>query len=208
MLCIDDDVRELHAACASVPWLAWVPEVGGGRLLRSPTVWEDLARMLATTNCSWALTRAMLTKLVDGLGTVGPAGERAFPTREAVSAAGVGYLRDAVRAGYRSESFVALAETAEPIETWLDPSLADEDVHTALLGLRGFGPYAAQGMLGLLARPRGLAIDSWVRAKLPALLGVTSLTDTEIAERYAPLGQWAGWGLWLELTKDWFSPVR
>lgn len=208
MLCMTDDVGELYAACASVPWLAWVPAAGGGRLLRSPTVWEDLARMLATTNCSWALTRSMLAKLVGGLGAAGPAGERAFPSREAVANAGGGYLREVVRAGYRAESFVALAQTSEPVETWLDEAIPDDEVRAALLRLRGFGPYAAQGMLGLLGRPRGLAIDSWVRAKLPALVGVPSLTDAEIADRYAPLGEWAGWGLWLELTKDWFSPGR
>lgn len=205
MLCVDDDVSELAAACAQLPWLAWVPASGGGRLLRSPTVWEDLARMLATTNCSWALTRAMLTRLVNTLGEVGPAGERAFPTREAVSRAGVGHLKEVVRAGYRAESFVALAETDLDLESWLTTDLTDEELTAQVVTLRGFGPYAAEGLLGLFGRPRGLAIDSWVRAKLPRVVG-RPLTDTDIRERYAPLGRWAGWGLWLELTRDWFVP--
>lgn len=206
MLCVEDDVSELHAACAQVPWLAWVPAAGGGRLLRSPTVWEDLARMLATTNCSWALTRAMLTRLVDTLGAVGPAGERAFPTRQAVSAAGVGHLREVVRAGYRADSFVALAETDLPIESWYGSDLPDEELAAEITSLRGFGPYAAEGLLGVLGRPRGLAIDSWVRAKLPRLLG-RPMSDAEIRARYEPLGRWAGWGLWLELTRDWYDPA-
>ena len=83
--------------------------------------------------------------------------------------------------------------------------MPDAEVLRELLALRGFGPYAAEGMLGLLGWPRGLAIDSWVRAKLPRLLGAESLTDAEIAARYAPLGRWAGTGLWLELTRDWFG---
>jgi 3-methyladenine DNA glycosylase/8-oxoguanine DNA glycosylase len=206
MLCVEDDVSELYAACAGVPWLAWVPAAGGGRLLRSPTVWEDLARMLATTNCSWALTRAMLTKLVDSLGEVGPAGERAFPTRAAVTAAGVGHLREVVRAGYRAESFVALAGTELDVESWLGSELDDQELTAAIVSLRGFGPYAAEGLLGLLGRPRGLAIDSWVRAKLPRVVG-RELTDADIRARYAPLGRWAGWGLWLELTRDWYDPA-
>jgi N-glycosylase/DNA lyase len=207
MLCLDDDVTPLHDACAAVPWLAWVPATGGGRLLRSPTVWEDLARMLATTNCSWALTRSMLTRLVDSLGAVGPAGERAFPTRAAVAAAGVDHLRDVVRAGYRAESFVALAGTDLDIESWLTSPMSDEELSAAITSLRGFGPYAAEGLLGILGRPRGLAIDSWVRAKLPRLLGGGPLSDAEIRARYAPLGRWAGWGLWLELTRDWYEPA-
>lgn len=209
MLAVDDDVAALHAACATTPWLAWVPESGAGRLLRSPTVWEDLARMLATTNCSWALTRLMLTRMVNTLGATGPAGERAFPTRAAVLEAGIDHFRDVVRAGYRAESFVALAATDEPIEGWLslpdEPGPTDEQVLTGIRRLRGFGPYAAEGILGLLGRPRGFGIDSWVRAKLPALLGSEHLTDTQIRDRYAGLGVWAGWGLWLELTRDWFE---
>jgi N-glycosylase/DNA lyase len=60
-------------------------------------------------------------------------------------------------------------------------------------------------MLGILGRPRGLAIDSWVRAKLPRVVGVEAMTDAEIRERYAPLGRWGGAALWLELTGDWFG---
>jgi N-glycosylase/DNA lyase len=205
MLCVDDDVAGLHAACARMPALQWVPASGAGRLLRSPTVWEDLARMLATTNCSWALTRAMTTKLVDTLGDVGPAGERAFPTRAAVSRAGVTHLRDVIRAGYRAESFVALAETDLDVESWLGSELSDDQLLAAITSLRGFGPYSAEGLLGILGRPRGFAIDAWVRAKLPRVVGRASMTDKQIRARYAKLGAYAGWGLWLELTADWFD---
>ncbi len=209
MLCVDDDVSELHSACVRSPGLAWVPASGAGRMLRSPTVWEDLARMLATTNCSWSLTRSMLTRMVESLGARGPAGERAFPTREAVAAAGPDHFRTVVRAGYRAESFVELARTAEPVEAWLVVAGRDnasaQDVAAGIQRLRGFGPYAAEGMLGLLGHPRGLAIDSWVRAKLPALMGRASMTDEDIRDRYAHLGRWAGSGLWLELTADWFA---
>jgi N-glycosylase/DNA lyase len=60
-------------------------------------------------------------------------------------------------------------------------------------------------MLGLLGRPRGFALDSWVRAKLPQLLGVAAMTDDEIRARYTAYGDWAGSVLWLELTRDWFG---
>jgi 3-methyladenine DNA glycosylase/8-oxoguanine DNA glycosylase len=204
MLALDDDLSELYAALRAAPDLARLAEAGGGRMLRSPTVFEDLAKTLATTNCSWALTTLMCRRLVDTLGEEGPEGERAFPAPDAVAAAGVAHFTDVVRAGYRSRAFVELAASGVEGERWLDPALPDETVLAEILALRGFGPYAAQGMLGLLGRPRGLAIDSWVRAKLPRLLGVGSMTDAEIAARYAPLGRWAGMGLWLELTADWF----
>jgi 3-methyladenine DNA glycosylase/8-oxoguanine DNA glycosylase len=175
-------------------------------------VWEDLVKTLATTNCSWALTRGIVSRLVAWRGQTGPGGERAFPSPEAVAAVEESDLAREVRAGYRSGPLVALARDvasgALDPETWLDPTLPDEEVLASVLALRGFGPYAAQGMLGLLGRPRGLALDSWVRAKLPRLLGRERVTDAEIAQRYAPLGRWAGTGLWLELTADWFEPGR
>jgi N-glycosylase/DNA lyase len=207
MLAVDDDLAELYEHCTRVPSLAWVPASGLGRLLRSPTVFEDLAKQLATTNCSWALTRLVCRRLVDSLGAEGPAGERAFPAPEAVVAAGEKHLVEVVRAGYRARAFVELAAAypALPVERWADPAYPDADVLRDVRALRGFGPYAAEGMLGLLGRPRGLAIDSWVRAKLPRLLGRDAMTDAEIAEHFAPLGRWAGAGLWLELTRDWFG---
>lgn len=207
MLALDVDLGDLYEHCATLPFLDWVPASGCGRLLRSPEAFEDLAKTLATTNCSWSLTTLMARRMVDSLGAEGPEGERAFPTAAAVAAAGEKHFADVVRAGYRARAFVDLA-TAYPtldVARWEDPAVPDDVVLEELLALRGFGPYAAEGMLGLLGRPRGLAIDSWVRGKLPRLLGVESLTDDEIAARYAPLGRWAGAGLWLELTKDWFG---
>ena len=209
MLALDNDLTELHERCAAHPGLEWVAELGVGRILRSPTVFEDLAKTLATTNCSWSLTALMTRRLVDTLGEVGPAGERAFPTPAAVVAAGEAHFADVVRAGYRSRAFVELAariSTGEvDMAAWLDPAVPDEQVLVEIRSLRGFGPYAAEGMLGLLGRPKGLALDSWIRAKLPRILGLPSMTDAEIAARYAPLGRWAGVGLWLELTRDWFD---
>ena len=207
MLALDVDLGDLYDACAALPFLAWVPGSGLGRLLRSPEPFEDLAKTLATTNCSWTLTRLMTRRLVDSLGAEGPAGERAFPAAAAVAAAGERHVTEVVRAGYRARSFVSLAAAYPGLDVarWEDPAVPDDEVLKELLALRGFGPYAAEGMLGLLGRPRGLAVDSWVRAKLPRLLGVPSLTDAEIAARYAPLGRWAGTALWLELTADWFG---
>jgi N-glycosylase/DNA lyase len=207
MLAMDDDLTELYEHCLTVPTLAWVPASGLGRMLRSPTVFEDLAKTLATTNCSWSLTKLMCARLVASLGNEGPEGERAFPSPNAVKSAGEKHFTDVVRAGYRARAFVELAAAYDTlgVERWTDPSVDDATVLKEILALRGFGPYAAEGMLGLLGRPRGLAIDSWVRAKLPGLLGRDAMTDAEIAEHFAPLGRWAGAGLWLELTRDWFE---
>jgi N-glycosylase/DNA lyase len=219
MLALDDDLSELYVACAT-PWtgrsrrgtppdLSWVQPAGVGRLLRSPSVFEDLVKTLTTTNCSWALTVLMCRRLVESLGAEGPAGERAFPTPDAMAAAGEAHFSEVVRAGYRSRAFVELATRVRDAdidpEAWLDPAISDDEVLAGVRSLRGFGPYAAEGMLGLLGRPRGLALDSWVRAQLPVIAGVNGMTDKQITARYAPYGRWAGTALWLELTRDWFG---
>jgi N-glycosylase/DNA lyase len=212
MLTLDDDLTQLYAACAPVESLQWVQATGSGRLLRSPTVWEDLVKTLTTTNCSWALTTSMCRRLVDVLGAQGPAGERAFPSPAALAAAGEEVLRTEIRAGYRARAFVdlgaAVASGAVDPERWLASgphARAHAEVLDEIRSLRGFGPYASEGMLGLLGRPRGFALDSWVRAKLPQLLGVAAMTDDEIRARYTAYGDWAGSVLWLELTRDWFG---
>src|ERR1700686_4162874 len=60
MLRLDDDLRGFYETVAANPEFAWVAHQGAGRLLGSPTVFEDLVKMLCTTNCSWALTEKMV----------------------------------------------------------------------------------------------------------------------------------------------------
>jgi N-glycosylase/DNA lyase len=77
----------------------------------------------------------------------------------------------------------------------------DTTVLAEIRQVRGFGPYASEGMLGLLGRPRGFAVDSWVRAKL-------GKTEKELRVEYARYGEWAGTVLWLDLTRSWFTPPK
>ena len=58
----------------------WAKKRGAGPFLRGATVFEDAVKMLATTNCSWSLTRQMITRLVQELGETSLSGSRAFPT--------------------------------------------------------------------------------------------------------------------------------
>src|SRR5437773_4062137 len=52
MFRLDDDLREFYQAMTGDPDFAWVAKESAGRLLRSPTVFEDLVKMICTTNCS------------------------------------------------------------------------------------------------------------------------------------------------------------
>jgi N-glycosylase/DNA lyase len=193
-----------------LPDLSWAAARGAGRLLRSPTVFEDLVKMLCTTNCSWALTRTMARNLVDHLGAPAPLGGRAFPSPEAMAARPERFYREAIRAGYRAPWLRRIARDVArgrlDVEGWRDPSLATEELARRIGALPGFGPYATEGMLRLLGRHGHLALDSWIRPKLRRLRGLRRQpSDRTIARWYTPYGEWAGLAMWLEVTSDWFG---
>ncbi|HEX6844160.1 MAG TPA: Fe-S cluster assembly protein HesB, partial [Actinomycetota bacterium] len=152
VLALDHDLSAFYAAVAADPDLAWVA-AGAGRMLRSPTVWEDVVKTVCTTNCSWGLTVKMVQGLVRELGepAAGHEGDplaNAFPTPAAMAAQPESFYRGTIRAGYRSPSLVRLAELVAGGEVDLEAfgsasreELPDDEVERALLGLPGVGPY-------------------------------------------------------------------
>jgi len=210
MLDLRADLTAFWSLCEERTTLRWAARRGAGRLLRAPTLFEDLLKILLTTNCSWAATRAMVARLVGGLGAPAPSGRRAFPAPEAVLTAGERYLRASVRAGYRASAAVELARrfVSGEIDALAleNPRIATDDLRVRLLALPGFGPYAAGQALRLLGRCEDLALDSWSRGKIAWLLGrKRPPTDRAIERRLAPFGAWRGLALWLELTADWIG---
>lgn len=193
-----------------LPDLRWALARGGGRLLRSPTVFEDAVKTLCTTNCSWALTRAMTTRLCETLGAPAPLGARAFPSPGAMAARSERFYRDEIRAGYRAPFLVALARAAADgtldLEALREPALPTEEAAARISALAGFGPYATEHLLRLLGRHGHLALDSWTRAKLARLRGKRRApADATVRRWYRPYGEWAGLAMWLEVTADWFG---
>ena len=53
MLRLDDNITAFYRLLVADNDFNWIPTQGAGRLLRSPTVFEDLVKMICTTNCSW-----------------------------------------------------------------------------------------------------------------------------------------------------------
>jgi len=199
---------EPERARLGLPDLRWAAARGAGRLLRSPTVFEDLVKMLCTTNCSWALTRAATRNLVERLGAPAPLGGRAFPAPAALAERPERFFRETIRIGYRAPYLRAIARQVAlgrlDVEAWRDPALPEEELQRRIRALPGFGPYATEGLLRLLGRHRHLSLDSWVR---PALRDLRSLrrvpSDRTIARWYAPYGPFAGLAMWLEVTAAW-----
>lgn len=206
MLRLDDDLGPFHALCRREQRLRWAARRGAGRLLRSATVFEDLMKLLFTTNTTWAGTEAMTRNLVAAAGAVAPSGARGFPA-PADCVRDAAFYRDVVRAGYRADAAVALAtafaEGRLDDDRFLRPQPKDE-LWQRLVSLRGFGPYAAGQAMRLLGHYEHLALDSWCRARLAAMAGRrTPPSDRTVERRYAKFAPFQGLALWLDLTADW-----
>jgi N-glycosylase/DNA lyase len=208
MLALDQDLSGFYARAADDPALSWAT-AGAGRMLRSPTVFEDVVKTICTTNCAWSGTVRMVSALVDELGEParGAPNRHAFPTAAAMAAADDGFYRDHARAGYRGPYLKALAtdvsEGRVDLEALRDPALPDEDVAEALLALAGVGPYAMAHMMMLLGRYRRLILDSWTRPKYRRVTGRARITDKGIERAFRRYREFAGLAFWLTLTEDW-----
>src|ERR1051325_2050203 len=126
ILRLDDNLESFYQVTANDPEFAWIGEQGAGRLLRSPTVFEDLGKMICTTNCSWALTLKMVHGLVDKLGRDTNDGRRSFPKADALAAMPLKFFVDEVRSGYRAPYLKELADRVASGELNVEEWLASE----------------------------------------------------------------------------------
>ena len=207
MLRLDADLSSFYALAAADPELSWAA-AGAGRLLRSPTVFEDVVKTICTTNCAWSATVRMTTALVDHLGLEAPGGRRSFPTPAAMAGADEAFYRDVVRAGYRGAYLRSLAESVAEgrldLEALNDPELSDDEVAERLIALPGCGPYATAHIMMLLGRYSRLVLDSWTRPTYARLRG-RKAADRTIERRFRGYRDYAGLAFWLYLTRDWVA---
>lgn len=218
VLALDLDLSPFYDMASGDPDLEWV-RLGAGRMIRSPTVFEDVIKTLCTTNASWALTTKMVTTLVERLGEPAAGAEpgtwrgRAFPTPAAMAERDEAFYREVVRTGYRAPHFVRLATLVASGELDLEPlghrppeGPPDEEVEATLLALPGIGPYAAAHVMLLLGRYHRLILDSWSRPKYRRVVGARRQpSDATIVRRFRKYGSFAGLAFWCFITRDWIE---
>jgi len=210
ILRLDDDLLPFYSVIKNENGLAWIATANAGRLLRSPTVFEDLVKTLCTTNCSWGLTRNMVTNLVQKLGEPSAGGSRAFPTPESLARVSTDFFRNEIRAGYRSPYFTELAQSIaegklDP-DSWLRSDLPTAELKKEIKTVKGVGDYAADNLLKLLGRYDGLALDSWLRAEFYKKYNAEKVcADKKIEKRYKKFGKWRGLAIWCDMTERWFD---
>jgi len=213
MFRLDDDLREFYRVTSTEPDFAWIAREGAGRLLRSPTVFEDLVKMICTTNCSWAATEKMVSGLVNELGCESDDGRKSFPTAAAMACRPEKFFRDKIRAGYRSSYLRELAQRvasgALDVESWLATELTTKDLMNEIKSVKGAGNYAAENLLKLIGRYDGLALDSWTRAQFARARNNGRIaSDKKIARFYSRFDSWRGLALWCDMTIHWLDAEK
>jgi N-glycosylase/DNA lyase len=209
MFALDDDLSRFYAQIEHDADLAFA-RAGVGRLLRSPSAFEEVVRTICTTNCAWSATTRMLEALVLNLGvpaagaSAGDWRRRAFPTPQAMAGAGEAFYRDVMRAGYRGPYFRALAARVAAGELDLEAlraaprsALPDDELEERLLALPGVGPYAAAHIMLLFGRRSRLVLDSWTRPEYACIIGKKKVSDAAITRRFKRYGNEAGLAFWL-----------
>jgi len=196
------DLRPFLALAAGDPDLSWAAARGAGRFLRAPSLWEDAVKMLLTTNCSWAATRGMVVRATGRYGVDG-----AFPEPAAIARTRESALNAAIRSGYRTGALLAFARGVASgkidLGEWESPRLDSGEIRARIIAHKGFGPYAAEGLLRLIGRHDFFAIDSWTRAKYRELHPGRGPIERSIARRYRRYERFQGLAFWLDLTRSW-----
>jgi 3-methyladenine DNA glycosylase/8-oxoguanine DNA glycosylase len=202
MFRLSDDLSPFYAKASQDERLRWAV-AGAGRILASPSVFEDVIKTICTTNCTWSATIRMTTALVK-------LGGGAFPEAQTLARTPDAWYRGEARMGYRGPYVKQIAR--EVASRKLDPeSLAeraarsDEEVEKTLLALPGIGPYAAAHVMQMLGRHHKLVLDSWTRPKYLRLARKRRASDAGIRRAFARYGEYAGLAFWLYLTRDWVA---
>ena len=205
ILSLDWDLRPFYAAMRAFDGYDWLEAEKRGRILVGGSLWEDLAKVLLTTNTTWAQTVRNCARLCQ-LGRPHPSlpGRYAFPSAGQIAALDFDVFADKLRAGYRNAYLYELAECIAggglDLDAWL--SLDSEGLYSAVKSLKGFGDYAA----GTIARMAGhfdrIAIDSACREMYAAFHndGVKG-SDADISEYYAAFGRWQGLVMWMDIMR-------
>jgi len=225
MFGLDMDFSRFYAASRAEPKLRRAKRQALGRVLRSPTLFEDVIKTILTTNTLWGTTKNMTRKLVEEFGApLSSAGLdtpltiargystsntqyetrnslRAFPTPEAIAASNPDYLKEKIRVGYRAPAIHDLAFRVASGEYDLEAlkasSLPTLELRKELMTIKGVGPYAAANLLMILGRHDFIPIDSYALKMVShEWYKGKPITAKEVEKRFEKWGGYKGLAFW------------
>jgi 3-methyladenine DNA glycosylase/8-oxoguanine DNA glycosylase len=187
----------------------WIKKYHMGRLMRAETAFEDLIKLILTTNCTWSLTKKMVSDLCMKLGE--KAGEfSCFPTPQVMAKKKEAYFKDTVKTGYRAPYIFKISKMVASgeldVESWRTDTRSYAELRKEILALPGAGPYVAENLLRYLGKYEGLGIDSWVRGKLQKMWNKKKQPDDKtILKKYKQFENYKGLMLWCDVTREWHA---
>ena len=199
------DTSELKEIAGMVdPEFEAMVENGAGRLLRSPTLWEDAAKTLFTTNCTFSLTRKMAAALCGiSEATPSPTNQKSFPGPETILKIPVKELKRIAPLGYRAPYLQSLADRFLNDGDVMNMKIHSMDYmsnYKLIKSFKGFGDYAARHLTLLMGHYGKIPVDSIVTAYFRDEHGVED-PEAFIETRYAGWGHYRWWGFYFEIEQ-------
>jgi 3-methyladenine DNA glycosylase/8-oxoguanine DNA glycosylase len=203
MLGLDQDFSPFYLASRREPKLVHAEKLARGRVLRSPTLFEDVIKTILTTNTLWGATKRMNLNLIHQYGPSldGSEEKRAFPSPAEIAASSPEVLREAVRVGYRApaihELAVQVASGELDLESLKTSDLPTLELRKELLKIKGVGPYAAANLLMILGRSDFIPVDSWaLKLVSHEWYDGEPVTPKQVEEAFEKWGEFKGLAFW------------
>jgi len=204
VLSLDRDISTLQAL-ATGRW-RWIVQMGLGRFLRSPSLFEDCCKALFATNTQFGRTISMAQAAValgDQIGDF-----RAFPRPERLTALDEAELQAKLGCGFRARYLRALCcEAVDRPDFFLGDGwrrMQADEFEAELQALLGFGPSSVAYLSRMYVPSERHHFDSWVLRRCEELWGVRAEeVEGFVRRRYRRFGEMGPTVLWLELTKHW-----
>jgi 3-methyladenine DNA glycosylase/8-oxoguanine DNA glycosylase len=208
MLDLNQDFTEFYALASREPKLSKMVERKAGRVLRSPSLFEDVIRTILTTNTLWKHTLRMCRELTTRYGdpmSCEPE-QHAFPSPERLAKVGEPILREECRMGYRAPYVAELSQRvatgALDLEALKTSSLSTPELRKELMSIKGVGGYAAANLLMLLGRYDYVPVDSWaLKVVSDEFFNGEKVTPKQVLSTFERWGKWQGLVYWFW---DWF----
>jgi len=176
-------------------------ENGAGRMLHAPTLWEDAAKTLFTTNCSWSLTKKMCESACsERFSEPAPSGCYPFPSAEKLSDYSAKNIGRLMPVGYRADYLIDLAKrfSEDPFLGNIESNGYDyKSAYQHVINSRGFGDYACNHLLVLAGYFDRIPVDTVVVSYLKKNYRVRK-PESFIKRKYGKWGKYMFWGLKLE----------
>jgi 3-methyladenine DNA glycosylase/8-oxoguanine DNA glycosylase len=209
MLRLDEDFSEFYALCKARGGVWKHIKKGIGHLMRSPSVFEDLVKVICTTNIQWGGTRRMVMELVDAFGKPFPENpdRKTFPSPSSIAATTYEEFLQKVRLGYRADYVYRLARqfadgSLSPA-IFQDAQVPTEEIRKSLLSIKGIGNYAAASMLMLLGRYDQIPVDTVFRDFVTRkYFKDRTFNLPEAVALYEDWGKWKYLAYWFDMVNQ------